>query len=377
MPFAAAHKTLVHLADGRELIYFDAEAGPDPGARAAYPDTRPLDPRPGSGESRFDPLLGEWVAVAANRQVRPYHPGPDVCPFCPSTATRHTEIPAPDYEVAVFENRFPSLSSPPEPPDELIGPLPHRLRRGGGRCEVVAFTSDHDATFASLGEDRVQLILAAWTDRTANLFGLPGVQQVYVFENAGAEIGVTITHPHGQIYAFPYLTPKMSRVVQRGQAHAARTGGNLHDDVLAAELAGGRVVLQNAEWVAFVPFAARWPYEAHLYPRRRVPDFTGLDDAQRAAFPAAYLTCCAGSSGCSARTRRRSRTSRPGTRRRPPSRGRLRCTWRCSRSGGLPAGSRTWLGPSRAWAPSCRTSRRSGPRTGCGRPRQGQSLSRT
>ena len=140
-----------------------------------------------------------------------------------------------------------------------------------------------------LGEDRVQLILAAWTDRTANLFALPGIQQVYVFENAGQEIGVTINHPHGQIYAFPYLTPKMSRVVQRGRAHAARTGGNLHDDVLAAELAGGRVVLQNAEWVAFVPFAARWPYEAHLYPRRRVPDFTGLDDAQRAAFPAAYL----------------------------------------------------------------------------------------
>jgi UDPglucose--hexose-1-phosphate uridylyltransferase len=288
MPFAAAHKTLVHLADGRELIYFDAEAGPD-AARAAYPDTRPLDARPGSGESRFDPLLGEWAAIAANRQVRPYHPGPDVCPFCPSTSARHTEIPAPDYEVAVFENRFPSLSGSPEPPDELIGPLPHRLRRGGGRCEVVAFTSDHDATFASLGEDRVQLVLAAWTDRTANLFALPGIQQVYVFENAGPEIGVTINHPHGQIYAFPYLTPKMSRVVQRGRAHAARTGGNLHDDVLAAELAGGRVVLQNAEWVAFVPFAARWPYEAHLYPRRRVPDFTGLDDAQRAAFPAAYL----------------------------------------------------------------------------------------
>jgi UDPglucose--hexose-1-phosphate uridylyltransferase len=286
MPVAVAHKTLVHLADGRELIYFDAEAG---AGRGVYPDIRPLDPRPGSGESRFDPLLGEWVAVAAGRQVRPYHPGPDVCPLCPSTATRHTEIPAPDYEVAVFENRFPSLSGLPEPPDELIGPLPHRLRRGGGRCEVVAFTADHDATFASLREDRVQLILAAWTDRTANLAALPGIQQVYVFENAGAEIGVTISHPHGQIYAFPYLTPKMSRVVQRGRAHAARSGGNLHDDVLAAELVGGRVVLENAEWVAFVPFAARWPYEAHLYPKRRVPDFTALDDAQRDAFPAAYL----------------------------------------------------------------------------------------
>ena len=286
MPAAAVYKSVVHLADGRELIYFDADDARD---RAAYPDTRPLGPRPGTGESRFDPLLGEWVAVAGNRQVRPFQPGPDVCPLCPSTATRHTEIPAPDYEVAVFENRFPSLSGPPEPPDELIGPLPYRLRRGGGRCEVVAFTSDHDATFASLSVDRVRLILEAWTDRTANLFALPGVEQVYVFENAGAEIGVTLSHPHGQIYAFPYLAPKMGRVVERGQAHFARTGRNLHDDVLAAELAGGRVVLRNAEWAAFVPFAARWPYEAHLYPLRRVPDFTALDDAQRAAFPEAYL----------------------------------------------------------------------------------------
>ena len=286
MPVAAVRTTVTHLADGRELIYFDRPGAPD---RTGYEDPRPLGPRPGPGESRFDPLLGEWVTIAANRQVRPYHPGPDVCPLCPSTATRHSEIPAPGYEVAVFENAFPSLSGPPEPPDELIGPLPQRLRRGGGRCEVVAFTADHNAMFATLDEDRAGLILAAWTDRTAALFALPGVEQVYIFENAGEEIGVTLGHPHGQIYAFPYLAPKLARIAERATDHLARTGRSLHDDVLAAELAAGRVVCENAEWVAFVPFAARWPYEAHLYPRRRVPDFTALDDAQREAFPGAYL----------------------------------------------------------------------------------------
>jgi UDPglucose--hexose-1-phosphate uridylyltransferase len=286
MPREPVRKTLVHLADGRELIYFDSK---DDGDRTAYPDTRPLGDGPQPGESRLDPLLGEWVAVAGHRQERPYHPGEDVCPLCPSTATRHSEIPAPDYEVAVFENRFPSLAGPPAPDDELTGPLPNRLRRGGGRCEVVVFTDDHDATFASLDEARVELILDAWTDRTATLFALPGIAQVYVFENAGAEIGVTINHPHGQIYALPYLAPKMAQVIRQSADHHARTGRNLHDDVLAAELAGGRVLFQNAEWAAFVPFAARWPYEAHLYPKRRVPDFTALDDAQRAAFPGAYL----------------------------------------------------------------------------------------
>ncbi len=289
MPCQAVRKTVTHLADGRELIYFDAAAGPAKD-RTAYPDTRPLGKGPEPGESRFDPLLGEWVTVAGNRQERPYHPGPDVCPLCPSTQTRRSEIPAPDYEVAVFENRFPSLAGGGlAAHDSLTGPLPHRLRSGGGRCEVVCFTDDHDATFASLDEARVLLILAAWTDRTAALSALPGIEQVYVFENCGAEIGVTINHPHGQIYAFPYLTPKMSSVVEHGAHYLARTGENLHDAVLAAELASGRVVFENAEWAAFVPFAARWPYEAHLYPRRRVPDFTALDDAQRAAFPAAYL----------------------------------------------------------------------------------------
>ncbi len=285
MPLAA-RKSVTRLADGRELIYFDSGNGPD---RTAYPDTRPLGRGPEPGESRLDPVLGEWVTVAGHRQERPYRPGADVCPLCPSTPARHSEIPAPGYEVVVFENRFPSLAGPMAADDELTGPVPYRLRRGGGRCEVVVFTDDHDATFASLDEARVRLILEAWTDRTATLFELPGIRQVYVFENAGPEIGVTINHPHGQIYAFPYLAPRMSRVVERGAEHLTRTGRNLHDDVLAAELAAGRVVSRNAEWAAFVPFAARWPYEAHLYPRRRVPDFTALDDAQRAAFPAAYL----------------------------------------------------------------------------------------
>ncbi len=289
MPYQTARKTITHLADGRELIYFDSAAasGRD---RAAYPDTRPLGSGPEPGESRLDPLLGEWVTVAGNRQERPYHPGPDVCPLCPSTPRRRTEIPAPDYEVVVFENRFPSLAGGGLPArDSLVGPLPHLLRSGGGRCEVVSFTDDHNATFAALDDARVLLILEAWIDRTATLSTLPGIEQVYVFENCGAEIGVTINHPHGQIYAFPYLTPKMRSVVERSADYLARTGENLHEAVLAAELASGRVVFEDAEWAAFVPFAARWPYEAHLYPKRRVPDFTALDDAQRAAFPAAYL----------------------------------------------------------------------------------------
>ena len=260
-------KTVTHLADGRELIYFDSG---DAEALAAHPDKRVLDPVVTNGETRYDPVLGEWVSIAAHRQGRVYHPPADSCPLCPSTDGWSSEIPAPRYEVVVFENRFPAL---PE----------------SGRCEVVCFTSDHDSSFAALDPHQVAVVLEAWTDRTAELAALPGVRQVYCFENRGTEIGVTLSHPHGQIYAFPFVTPKTQLAVANAAAHRARHGRNLFDDVLAAELAGPRVVVDGAHWVAFVPFAARWPYEVHLYPRRRVADLTALDDAQRADFPRVYL----------------------------------------------------------------------------------------
>ena len=278
-------KTVTQLADGRELIYYDTG---DAETRAAFADARPLEPVATSSETRLDPVQGEWVAIAAHRQGRPYLPPSDSCPLCPSTPEWLSEIPAPDYEVVVFENRFPSLSGLPAAEDTLVGPLPHRAHQGGGRCEVVCFTSDHNATFAGLDEARVQLVLEAWTDRTAELSALPGTRQVYCFENRGTEIGVTLPHPHGQIYAFPYLPPKTARAVANAAAHRERTGRNLFDDVLAAERAGERVVLETEQWTAFVPFAARWPYEVHLYPNRRVGDFTKLDEAQRASFPAVY-----------------------------------------------------------------------------------------
>lgn len=196
----------------------------------------------------------------------------DQCPLCPSRGERLSEIPDSSYDVVVFENRFPSL----------IG--------DSGRCEVVCFTSDHDASFADLTEEQAGLVLDAWTDRTAELSHLPSVQQVFCFENRGAEIGVTLGHPHGQIYAYPFTTPRTALMLRSLAAHKKASGGeNLFDAVVAREAAGERVVLATEHWVAFVPYAAHWPYEVHLYPRRRVPDLLGLDEAARTEFPQVYL----------------------------------------------------------------------------------------
>ncbi|MGW1077515.1 galactose-1-phosphate uridylyltransferase [Streptomyces sp. NPDC002537] len=262
-------RTAARLADGRELFYYDLR---DDAVRDA-PDPRPPAAVATTAEIRRDPLLGDSVVIASHRQGRTHHPPPDACPLCPSRDGRPTEIPAPDYDVAVFENRFPSLAG------------------DSGRCEVVCFTPDHHASFADLTDERAALVLAAWTDRTAELSRLPSVRQVFCFENRGREIGVTLGHPHGQIYAYPFTTPRTERVLASVAEHHRWTGGrNLFDATVAAERADGRrVVLDTGHWTAFVPYAAHWPYEVHLHPRRRVPDLPALDDAARTEFPQVYL----------------------------------------------------------------------------------------
>ncbi|MFJ6697373.1 galactose-1-phosphate uridylyltransferase [Streptomyces sp. NPDC091272] len=263
-------KTSTRLADGRELLYYD-EA--DDRVRDAV-DRRPLTPVATASEIRRDVLLGDSVAIASHRQERTYLPPADACPLCPSREGHESEIPAADYDVAVFENRFPSLAG------------------DSGRCEVVCFTSDHDSSFADLTEEQAALVLAAWTDRTAEMGQLAAVEQVFCFENRGAEIGVTLGHPHGQIYGYPYVTPRTDLMLRSLKAHADRTQGasNLFDEVVARERAEGtRIVLEGEHWTAFVPYAAHWPYEVHLHPTRRVPDLLALDDAARAEFPSVYL----------------------------------------------------------------------------------------
>ena len=278
----------VTLADGRELIYFGGSAD----WAASYPDRRPIGPVEASSQVRYDPLLGEWVIVASHRQDRTYLPPADHCPLDPSQPGRLTEIPAPGYEVAVFENRFPSLVTGPagsgagdSAPDSLLPARP-----GNGRCEVICFSPDHAASFADLTHDQAAIVLAAWTDRSAALAARPGVEQVFCFENRGPEIGVTLTHPHGQIYAYPFVTPRTSRMLTTSAAYRRDTGRNLFDEVLAAELsAGSRIVAGREHWIAFVPHAAHWPYEVHLYPRRRVPDLQELTEAEQGDFCDVYL----------------------------------------------------------------------------------------
>jgi UDPglucose--hexose-1-phosphate uridylyltransferase len=281
-------RTSRRLADGREIIYFDDT--PDSPARVAE-DTRPLGRRAPSGEIRFDALVGDWVAVAGHRSNRTFLPPKDECPLCPTgTGSVPSEVPEASYDVVVFENRFPSYSPVSahehgEPADELI-----RTRPALGRCEVVCFTSDHESTFADLSPERARTVIDAWADRTAELGAVPEIEQVFCFENRGQQIGVTLNHPHGQIYAYPYVPQRSAALLEQATEHHARTGRLLGTDILAAERdAKERVVIDSEHWTAYVPFAARWPVEVHLAPHRDVPDLPALDDDERDDLAAVYL----------------------------------------------------------------------------------------
>lgn len=310
MSTTPVRRTSTTLADGRELIYFDdSEPYVSGGATRRLDDPRPLVDRFApvldadgvalpvtSPELRRDPLTGEWIPMAANRMNRTFLPPADSNPLAPAkpgAAYSDGEIPAEDYDVVVFENRFPSLLTVPGAGDEIAlrshEPL-FPARPANGRCEVICFSADPTSSLATVTPRRMRTIIEAWADRTTALGALPGIEQVFCFENRGKEIGVTLHHPHGQIYAFPYLTPRTQSMLTQAREHRERTGGLLGRDILDAELrAGERIVLATEHWVAYVPFAARWPVEVHLAPRRDVPDLPALTDAERTDLAGAYL----------------------------------------------------------------------------------------
>lgn len=273
-------KSIHHLADGREVIYFDDADTVLPAERK--PDERDLPPRPETARMRLDVLTGDWISVAGARQNRAFLPPAELDPLAPQTPSNPSEVPS-RYDVAVFENKSPSFGPAlAEHADEysdaqLRTPALGTELRSVGRCEVVCFSPDHEGSFATLSESRARTVVEAWCDRTAALSALPGVQQVFPFENRGQAIGVTLGHPHGQIYSYPYITPKTEALIRQ----IDRYDGDLFADILAFEKRSERVVLQGEHVTFFVPFAARWPIEVHMLPHRQVADFAALTVEER------------------------------------------------------------------------------------------------
>ncbi|MFE4951215.1 galactose-1-phosphate uridylyltransferase [Leifsonia sp. NPDC056665] len=285
---AAITKRPHRLSDGRDLIYYDdPDTALDP-ERA--PDLREPAPRHPTATMRQDPLTGDWVSIAAARQNRVMLPPAERDPLAPATPGNPSEIPS-LYDVAVFENKSPSFgplledANQPEGLDDLAAVGLERTRTSVGRCEVVCFSPATTGSFGSLTPTRARTVIEAWADRTAALSALPNVRQVFPFENRGEAIGVTLHHPHGQIYAYPYITPRTSALIRSLESY----GPTLFADILERERASERVILAGEHWTAFVPFAARWPIEIHVLPHRHIPDLAATSDAERDELATLYL----------------------------------------------------------------------------------------
>ena len=270
--------------DGRRLTLY-ARRPFAPPATAPSPFETPLE---GAAHLRWHPLRGEWVTYAAFRQNRTFLPPPEYNPLAPTRdPAAPTEVPDGDWDVAVFDNRLPSLGGPvSDPPESIVPTAP-----AAGHCEVVVFSRDPSRPLGALPLSHVELLLDVWADRSRRLAARGDVAWVLPFENRGAEVGVTLHHPHGQIYAYPVVPPVPARMQQQAVEHLARHGrGPLESLIADEQRAGARMLYDGPHAVAFVPVCARYPYEVWVAPRTAVAHFGDLSPAQRADLARALQT---------------------------------------------------------------------------------------
>jgi UDPglucose--hexose-1-phosphate uridylyltransferase len=277
-------KRVLHKPDGRQLILYAREAwagdvaAPSPSSERREPDSH----------FRWHPLRGEWIAYASHRQNRTFLPPAQYNPLSVTTDPQHpTELPAGAWEVAVFDNLFPTLAHTEQDPPAIDVPT----RPGRGACEVIVFTQVPSASLGSLPLARLELIAEVWADRYLELGKREDVEYVFEFENRGVEVGVTLGHPHGQLYAYPFVPPIPARELQQQADFLVAHGRGLVEDIVANELEDGRRMLYRGEHVAaFVPVFARYSYEVWIATRRAVPSIAAFSDAERADFARALKT---------------------------------------------------------------------------------------
>jgi UDPglucose--hexose-1-phosphate uridylyltransferase len=243
---------------------------------------------PPSPHLRWHPLRAEWIAYASYRQNRTFLPPAEYNPLAPmNNPAVPTELPPGDYDAAVFENLFPTFAT-------SAGDVPRlfvETKPACGRCEVVVFTQDPSQSLGTLPLDHLELIVEIWGERYRELGAMREVEYVMPFENRGVEVGVTLHHPHGQIYAYPFVPPIPARELSLQRDYFAQHSRGLLEKVIDSEIEDGRRMLYASELaVAFVPICARYSYEVWVAPRRPAPSIADLNAGERREFARALKT---------------------------------------------------------------------------------------
>jgi len=212
-------------------------------------------------ELRWNPVLKWWVMVSTERQNRPLT-SEDYCPFCPGS-----DKIADEYEVLSYDNDWPILR--PDPPEITLSDSPiFKNAKSYGKCEVILYSPDHKSSLGELTSESVEKLINLWVDKYIELGNKDFIKYVFIFENRGREVGVTITHPHGQIYGFPFIPRKIELELSSCREYYETNQKNLYLEILREELKQGkRIVDQNDSFVTFVPYFADYPYQVFIIPR--------------------------------------------------------------------------------------------------------------
>ncbi len=215
-------------------------------------------------------MLGTWTMVAPGRQKRPVVASTG-CPFCPGSG----KVPA-AYSVLAYDNDFPTLSTNPEQPSPVGSDL-YKVKPAYGKCEVILYSSKHEASLSTIPLGQVRELVDLWVERSKALGALKGIKYVFPFENKGEEVGVTIHHPHGQIYAYPFVPLKVQVELERSRQYRCDTGECLICGMNREEARfQKRLIAENHGFVAYLPFFTDYPYGAFVVPKRHLTYLSDL-----------------------------------------------------------------------------------------------------
>ena len=230
-------------------------------------------------ELRFNPLTKDWVMIASHRQNRPQMPK-DWCPFCPGPDNK--KVPN-TYEVLKYDNDFPALSQNPPVPDDVETEL-YKTAPSYGKCEVILYSPDHTATLPELSVPHIKKLVDLWQARYSELSKDEKIKYIFIFENRGEAVGVTMPHPHGQIYGYPFIPKKVELELASSKEHLENTGKCLICDMVKNEYDfGKRIIMENEHFVVFLPFYTEYPYGVYIVSKNHRHNIAEFDDAEKEA----------------------------------------------------------------------------------------------
>ncbi|MBW7573059.1 galactose-1-phosphate uridylyltransferase [Caproiciproducens faecalis] len=227
-------------------------------------------------ELRWHPLIKDWIMIASNRQNRPQMPK-DYCPFCPSFGN------VPDYDVMKYDNDFPALSQNPPEPDDVATDF-FKVRPSYGKCEVILYSPGHTVTLPELSDSHMKKLVDLWCERFDAMRADEKIKYVFPFENRGELVGVTMPHPHGQIYGYPFLPKKLELETSAAKEYYEERHECLFCDMLKNERKENqRIIFSNEHFTVFLPFYSEYPYGVYIISNRHTEYMTNFTEEEKAS----------------------------------------------------------------------------------------------